>query len=81
MTIQAFIPVDTGLTVYVADNSANPVGCNTSTWLHIATTDANFDLISSTLLTAFTQGKPVKVWQSSCQTDGSVRFTAAWVDK
>ncbi len=81
MTIVSFIPVDNGITITVSNNSGNPMGCTNPTWLHMNTGDANFALVSSSLLSAFAQGKAVKVWQDVCQADGSVHFYAAWIDK
>ncbi len=79
LTINSFIPTENGLKVIVAGNN-NPTGCSSPTWLTLYTSDTNFNLISSAVLTAFAQGKTVKVWAASCDVDGSVRFSAAWMD-
>ena len=81
MTIVSIIPVDTGLTLAVSSNGGNPMACSNSTWLHMDTGDANYALISSTILTAFAQGKAVMLWQDACLSDGEAHFTAAWVNK
>jgi len=78
LTIQSFIPTDGGLSLIVSGND-NPMGCPSPTWIHLHLTDPNYDLISSTLLTAYAQGKTVKVWEGGCETDGSVHFWAVWV--
>jgi hypothetical protein len=79
-TIQSFIPTDTGLKLVVSGND-NLVGCSSPTWISLNRTDPNFDLISSALLTAFVQGKAAKVWESYCDTDGSIHITAGWIDR
>lgn len=78
LTIQSFIPTDNGLKLIVSGND-NPMGCSSPTWLNLHLTDPNFDLISSTLLTAYAQGKTVKVWEGGCETDGMGHFWAVWV--
>lgn len=79
LTIQSFIPTDTGLKLIVSGND-NPKGCSSPTWLNLHLTDPNFELISSTLLTAYAQGKTVKVWEGGCETDGMGHFWAAWIN-
>ena len=80
MTVQSVIPTDSALKVVVT-SSSNQQGCTSPTWLTLNTSDLNFDLISAAILTAFNQGKAVKVWETGCVTDGSVHFIAAWVDR
>jgi hypothetical protein len=75
LTIQSFIPIK-----LIVSGNDNPMGCSSPTWLNLRLTDANFDLISSTLSTAYAQGKTVKVWEGGWETDGSIHFWAAWVD-
>ncbi len=79
LTIQSFIPTDNGLKMIVSGNN-NTLGCGIPSWIGIRMSDTNFGLISATMLTAFAQGKTVKIWSDSCDTDGSVRFVAAWID-
>lgn len=84
MTIASFIATDSGLTIVVddgGDSANNPMSCTSSTWLRIGINEVNYALISSTILTAFNQGKPVKLWIRDCNSDGSSHFVAAWADK
>lgn len=81
MTVQSFIPTATDLTIVVVSNGSNPMGCGTAHWLRMSTTDANYALVSSAILTAFSQGKAVQVWQDSCNADGSVHFIGVWINQ
>ena len=80
MTINSLIadPTDTTLVVTGNDNS---MGCTVSNWARISSTDANYALISAELLSAFAQGKPVKLYEYACATDGTVKFNSVWVDR
>lgn len=80
LTINSLLPTDQHLTLIVTGND-NPLGCSSSGWLRLHPGDANFGLISSGILTAFAQGKTIKVWESNCETDGTVHFIAAWIDR
>jgi hypothetical protein len=80
LTINSLLPTDQHLTLIVTGND-NPLGCSSSSWLRLHPGDANFSLISSGILTAFAQGKTIKVWESNCETDGTVHFIAAWIDR
>ena len=78
--VESFIPTERGLTV-ILPTTNNPTQCASSTWTFIASTEPNFALISSTILTAFSQGKAIRVWQSGCHPDGQARFVAVWIDQ
>ncbi len=78
--IASFIPTESGLTIILPEGN-NPTQCGSSTWAHIGASEPNYALISSTILTAFSQGKPIRVWQSGCHPDGRIRFVAVWVDR
>lgn len=78
--ISSFIPTDTQL-VLVVSGYDNALGCSSASWLHLHASDSDFALISSSLLTAFAQGKSAKVWASNCDTDGVTHITAAWIDR
>lgn len=80
LTINSLLPTDQHLTLIVTGND-NPLGCSSSSWLRLHPGDPNFGLISSGILTAFAQGKTIKVWESNCETDGTVHFIAAWIDR
>ena len=80
LAIQTFLPTDQNATI-VVPSTDNPLGCGSPTWLRINISDPNYALISSTLLTAFTQGKPVKVFLLNCLSDGSVHISAVWLDR
>lgn len=84
MAIVSFIPTDSGLAVVVddaGDPANNPMSCSSPTWLRISPNEVNYALISSTILTAFNQGKSIKVWVRDCNSDGSSHFVAVWTDK
>lgn len=78
--VNSFIPTESQLTLVVSAHD-NALGCTSPTWLHLHAADSEFALISSSLLTAFAQGKSVKVWASNCDSDGGTHFIAAWIDR
>ncbi len=78
--IESFIPTESGL-IIIQSTSNNPMHCASSTWAFIAADDPNYALISSTILTAFSQAKPIRTWQSGCHPDGKAKFVAVWVDR
>ena len=80
LTIESFLPTVQHLTLIVSGND-NPVGCASGSWLRLHFGDPNYNLIASTLLTAFTQGKTVRLWEANCETDGTIHFIAARLDK
>ena len=79
--IQSVIPTEQGLTIVASSDVNTRLGCTSSNWLQIQSTDANYDLISATVLTAFSQNRPLQVWEHSCGSGGAIRFIAAWVDR
>jgi hypothetical protein len=74
LTITSSMPTEGHLTLIVAGNDTNPFGCASSSWMRLR-------LISAMLLTAFAQGKPVKMWEANCESDGTNHIVAAWTDK
>ena len=80
-TIQSVIPTEQGLTLVATSDVNTRLGCASSNWLQINSTDGNYDLISATVLTAFSQSRPLQVWEASCTSAGTIRFIAAWVDR
>jgi len=78
--IDTVIPTENGL-IIILPGSNNPMQCASNTWAYIGMADPNYPLISSVLLTAFSQGKPVRTWQNSCDPDGRARFVAVWADR
>lgn len=80
MTINTLVAGDSSTTLQVTGND-NPMGCTSPNWLRIDSTDANYAFISASLLSSFAQGKPVRLWEYACNSDGSVKFLAAWIDK
>ena len=80
LTIETLIPAEEGLIITVTGNN-NPTSCAQPAWLRLKTTNPNYQMIASSILTAFSQGKPIKVWQTSCDSDGYAHFIAAWIDR
>jgi hypothetical protein len=78
--VESFITTERGLTI-ILPTSGNPTQCVSASWAFIASTEPNYALISSTILTAFSQGKSIRVWQSDCHPDGQARFVAVWIDR
>lgn len=80
LTIQSLITSTDGTSLHVTGDDNLP-GCTQSGWLILYKADSNYEAVSASLLTAFAQGKPVKLWESSCTGDGWVHFIASWVDR
>ena len=80
LTIESVIPGDQSFTMVVSGND-NPVGCSSSGWMRLKFTNPGFASISAAILTAFAQGKKLKAYQVSCETDGSVLIYGVWIDR
>ena len=75
--ITDIIAAENGI-VAVVNVSSSPVSCATTTWFRVASSSANYQTIASVILSAKTQGRPIKLWVSQCDTDGAFLATAAW---
>lgn len=80
-TIGQMIPRDVGYDLVSSGASiTSPVGCSRTDAIRIVPTAQNYQAIVSTLLTAYSMGKTVKVWVTQCDTDNVSLFVAAWVN-
>ena len=77
-TINEFLTVEASLTVIMASGS-NPMSCGSPTWYRLPASASNYQVIAANLMSAKAQGKNVKVWAQSCDTDGASLILAAWV--
>jgi glucan biosynthesis protein len=75
------VVVDGSYTTMIISGADNPAGCGVPSYIRIGVSDANYQSISSMILTAFAQHKPIKAWAYACLGDNSVHITGVWVDK
>jgi hypothetical protein len=70
-----------GLDIVTA-NIGSPMGCSLGWAFRLSTTAANYNVIASSLITAFAGGKTVKMWVTGCEaSDGASTFIATIVDR
>lgn len=60
---------DIGMDINTSATS-NPMGCSVANWFRIVPSTANYSVLISTALTAYSAHKNVVFWVASCDSDG-----------
>jgi len=79
--ITQLVPREMGLDLITTSQTiTSPANCRTDA-VRLPSSAANYNVIASSLITAFAAGKTVHVWVTQCDTDNVGLIVAAWVDK
>jgi hypothetical protein len=77
--ITQLIPREMGLDIVTNVAVTSPANCRTDAF-RLSSSASNYTVIASSLITAFSTGKALKVWVTQCDTDNVGLVVAAWVD-
>lgn len=78
MTINMVVARETSFDVYSAAVFTEPVGCSVNNMLRVYSDAPNYNVIVSTIITAFSTGKSVRFWVAECDGDGTPIIRAAY---
>lgn len=79
--ITVLFPREIGLDI-ILPGSGNPLGCSNADAYRLPLNADNYNAIASTLVTAFSSNKPIKVWAQQCDAaDGASKILAVYVPK
>lgn len=81
MTISMVAARETTFDVYSVAPFTEPVGCSVNSMLRVYASAPNYNVIVSTIITAFSTGKSIKFWVAECDSDGTPIIRAAYVYK
>ena len=77
--ISQLVPREMGLDIITNQAVTSPANCRTDAF-RISSSTTNYNVLASSLITAFSTGKTVKVWVTQCDTDNVGLVVAAWID-
>lgn len=77
--ISQLVPREMGLDLVTNQAVTSPANCRTDAF-RLSSSAANYNVLASSLITAFSTGKNVRVWVSHCDTDNVGLVIAAWID-
>jgi len=79
--ITQLVPREIGLHIVATpQNITSPANCRSDA-VRVPVSAANYNVIASSLITAFAAGKTVRVWVTQCDTYNVGLAVAAWVDR
>lgn len=77
--ISQLVPREMGLDIITNQAVTSPANCRTDAF-RLSSSASNYNVLASSLITAFSTGKTVKVWVDRCDTDNVGLIIAASVD-
>jgi hypothetical protein len=80
-TITQVFPREMGTDFSVSPAVTSAVGCSRTDVVRIMLTTQNYEMLNSTMLTAFAMSGQVTVWVDHCDIDGVPVFVAATLNR